>query len=263
MRTVSDIGAASISLYAVVVAVVIGATSLYREVELKTIFPILARPIRRGEYLVGKYLGVVFTLVVFVIANAAVLFLALAFMAEVPLAQVLGTALGSVVVASFIAFRYPRSRTIMPFLWAVVVFVIAYFMAEDSLVHRRVVVHSALLSVLEVAILAAITTLFASFSSPFLSAVLTFAVFLVGRSADTLARLPEAVFGSLIKSLGTLAAHVVPNLMLYVPPRPLLAGELPDVAFEPYLGQAALFAAAWSVGLLTLASLIFRRRDFL
>jgi hypothetical protein len=93
--------------------------------------------------------------------------------------------------------------------------------------------------------------------------VLTFAVFLVGRSADTLARLPEAVFGSLIKSLGTLAAHVVPNLMLYVPPRPLLAGELPDVAFEPYLGQAALFAAAWSVGLLTLASLIFRRRDFL
>src|SRR5689334_16160318 len=57
MRVVSDLGAASISIYGVVVAVVLGATSLYRELELKTVFPILARPIRRTEYLVGKYLG--------------------------------------------------------------------------------------------------------------------------------------------------------------------------------------------------------------
>ena len=54
MRVVSDLGSASISLYAIAVAVVLGATSLYRELELKTIFPILARPIRRSEYLVGN-----------------------------------------------------------------------------------------------------------------------------------------------------------------------------------------------------------------
>ncbi|HET9930339.1 MAG TPA: hypothetical protein VFQ35_06625, partial [Polyangiaceae bacterium] len=41
LRVVSDLGAASVSIYGIVVAVVLGATSLYRELELKTIFPIL------------------------------------------------------------------------------------------------------------------------------------------------------------------------------------------------------------------------------
>src|SRR5260221_5114409 len=54
LRVVSDLGAASISIYGIVVAIVLGATSLYRDLQLKTIFPIFARPIRRSEYLVGK-----------------------------------------------------------------------------------------------------------------------------------------------------------------------------------------------------------------
>src|SRR3954465_12493485 len=77
LRVVSDLGAAAISLYAIIVAVVLGATSLYRELELKTLFPILARPIRRSEYLVGKLLGTVLTLAVFVAANCGVLLVAL------------------------------------------------------------------------------------------------------------------------------------------------------------------------------------------
>src|SRR5262245_61891154 len=78
MRVVSDLGSASISLYAVIVAIVLGATSLYRELEQKTIFPILARPIRRSEYLVGKLAGTVLTLGVFIAANAGALLFALA-----------------------------------------------------------------------------------------------------------------------------------------------------------------------------------------
>src|SRR4051812_34788435 len=57
LRVVSDLGAASVSLYSIIVAVVLGATSLYRELELKTLYPILARPVGRAEYLAGKYLG--------------------------------------------------------------------------------------------------------------------------------------------------------------------------------------------------------------
>ena len=57
LRVISDLGAATVSFFGIVVAVVLGATSLYRELELKTVFPILARPIHRAEYLVGKYLG--------------------------------------------------------------------------------------------------------------------------------------------------------------------------------------------------------------
>src|SRR5262249_13195470 len=65
-RVVADVGAAAASLYAVLVAIVLGATSLHRELELKTVFPILTRQLRRHEYLVGKYLGMLVTLAVFV-----------------------------------------------------------------------------------------------------------------------------------------------------------------------------------------------------
>ena len=44
-RVVSDFGAMTISVFSIAVAILIGATSLYRELELKTILPILARPI--------------------------------------------------------------------------------------------------------------------------------------------------------------------------------------------------------------------------
>ncbi len=59
---------------------------------------------------------------------------------------------------------------------------------------------SAALTVFEVVIVAAVATLFSSFSSPFLTAVFTFGVFIVGRSADTLARLPHRVFGRTIQA---------------------------------------------------------------
>jgi hypothetical protein len=96
-----------------------------------------------------------------------------------------------------------------------------------------------------------------------LTAVFTLGLFVVGRSADTLARLPERVFGPTIHAMGSGASKVVPNLMLYVPPRPLLTGEASDVALWPYVGSAALHALAWAALLLAAASLIFRRRDFI
>src|SRR5262245_46107414 len=72
MRMLADLSAASISLGAVLVAIILGATSLYRELELKTVFPILTRKLRRHEYIVGKYLGIVMTLLAFVAIDGAV-----------------------------------------------------------------------------------------------------------------------------------------------------------------------------------------------
>ena len=122
---------------------------------------------------------------------------------------------------------------------------------------------SALLTLSEVALVTAIATVFAAFSSPFLTAVFTFGVFAVGRSADTLARLPVRIFGSVLTGMGSVLAKVVPNLMLYVPPRPLLTGEASGQSLGSYLGMALLHSLVWSVLLLTCASVLFRRRDFL
>ena len=263
LRVVADLGAASVSLYGVSVAVVLGATSLYRELELKTLFPILARPIRRTEYLVGKYLGAVATLAVFILANAGVLLLALGALSgtrAVEAAAVLG---GSLVVVVLAAVRLPRFRTFAPVPWAVVLAVSGWALAVDAPDDRRVVLGSAVLTLCEVGIVTAIATVFSSFSSPFLTALFTFGVFLVGRSADTLAHLPERFFGHAIHQVAAGLSHVVPNLMLYVPPRSLLTGEAIGAGLGEYLLLATAHALAWSAGLLAAASLIFRRRDFL
>jgi ABC-type transport system involved in multi-copper enzyme maturation permease subunit len=263
LRVVSDLGSASISVYGIVVAVVLGATSLYRELELKTIFPILARPIRRPEYLVGKFLGTVLTLGVFIAANSGVLLLALGVQAGRPLAAPLGIALGVTLVACVLAFRLARVRSYLPIPWALLILLAGAYFAGGAPDDRRVVLGSAVLTLSEVALVTAIATLFSSFSSPFLSAVFTFGLFVVGRSADTLARLPVRLFGPGVASLGALLAKLVPNLMLYVPPRPLLTGEASGSSLGSYLGMAALHSLAWSVLLLACASVLFRRRDFL
>jgi ABC-type transport system involved in multi-copper enzyme maturation permease subunit len=263
LRVISDLGAASISVYGIVVAVVLGATSLYRELELKTIFPILARPIRRSEYLVGKFLGTVVTLAVFIAANSGVLLLALGVEAGRPIAAPVATAAGITLVAAVLAFRLARARTYLPIPWAFLLLLTGAYFAAGAPDDRRVVLGSALLTLSEVALVTAIATLFSSFSSPFLSAVFTFGLFMVGRSADTLARLPVRVFGAGLAGLGSLLAKLVPNLMLYVPPRTLLTGEASGPSLGGYLGMAALHSLAWSVLLLACASILFRRRDFL
>jgi len=263
LRVVSDLGAASISIYGIVVAVVLGATSLYRELELKTIFPILARPIRRSEYLVGKFLGTVLTLAVFIAANSGVLLLALGIEAGRPLAAPLAVGIGVTLLASLLAFRVARLRSYVPIPWALLILLAGAYFAGGAPDDRRVVLGSALLTLCEVALVTAIATLFSSFSSPFLSAIFTFGLFVVGRSADTLARLPARLFGAGLASLGSVLAKLVPNLMLYVPPRPLLTGEASGPSLSGYLGMAALHSMAWSVLLLACASVLFRRRDFL
>jgi len=263
LRVVSDLGAASISIYGIVVAVVLGATSLYRELELKTIFPILARPIRRAEYLVGKYLGTVLTLAVFIAADSGALLLALGVAGGRSLVSALALAAGITALAGGMALRAARWRTFLPIPWAFGLLLAGALFAVSAPDDRRVILGSALLTLSEVAVVAAIATVFAAFSSPFLTAVFTFGVFIVGRSADTLARMPVRVFGAPLVRLCGGIARVVPNLMLYVPPRPLLTGEASGVSLGSYLMMAVLHALAWSVLLLTAASLLFRRRDFL
>jgi hypothetical protein len=75
--------------------------------------------------------------------------------------------------------------------------------------------------------------------------------------------LPVKVFGPVIHEVGVWVAKVVPNLMLYVPARPLLTGEAASVDLGQYLAMAAGHAVLWSVLLVALASIVFQRRDFL
>lgn len=262
-KVVSDLGAASISLYSIIVAVILGATSLYRELELKTLFPILARPIERWEYLVGKYLGTLLVLVAFIGLNSGLLLFAIGAIGSRPLVLALALPLAQIAACLLWGWRVPRMRTWLPLPLAVSLLATGAWFAADSVTERSVIVVQGLFTTLEVSIVTCLCLVFAAFSSPFLTAIFTLSVFLVGRSADTLARLPEMMFGKAIKQLGLVLSYVFPNLMVYVPSRDLLTGEAAGVSLFSYAGFAALQAVSWSVGLLTVAALIFRRRDFL
>ncbi len=262
-RVVADLGAASISAYAIIVAIMLGATSLYRELELKTIFPILARPIERWEYLLGKFLGTVLTLVAFIAANSGLLLFSLGALTTRSLQSSLLAPCGVVVVAALLGWRLPRLRSWLPIPAGFVLLALGAWFARDAVSDRNVILGQGLLSLLEVCIVTALTLLFAAFSSPFLTAVFTLAVFLVGRSADTLAQLPERVFGPVLKQMGVVLSRVFPNLMVYVPSRTLLTGEAIGVEYWRYTGWAAVQALGWAVGLLTVSSWVFKRRDFL
>ncbi len=151
----------------------------------------------------------------------------------------------------------------MPIAWAGLILIAGAYFASGAPDDRRVVLGSAALTLAEVALVTAIATVFSAFSSPFLSAVFTFGLFAVGRSADTLARLPARIFGPFLASGAGLLAKLVPNLMLYVPPRPLLTGETSGPSLASYLGMAALHSLAWSVLLLACPGSFVRRRHFL
>jgi hypothetical protein len=136
-------------------------------------------------------------------------------------------------------------------------------LAGGAPAERRVVLFGGVLAFLEVGIVAAWATLFSSFSTPFLSALLTLWMLIIGRNADVLARMPVKFFGPQISGAGRALSKVVPNLQIYVPPRPLLTGEVVDVNLPAYLGMASLTAVGWAVLLLAVASFVFKRRDFL
>ncbi len=262
-RVVSDLGAAAISLFSIVVAVLIGATSLHRELEQKTIFPILARPIHRSEYLVGKYLGTLLTIAVFIMADAGLVLLISAALADRPLALVIGVGLGLTLALALAAYRFPWARTFGPIPWSMLLLAAGALLAGAAPDERKVVLAASLLAFFEVAIVAAVATLFSAFSTPFLSALLTLGVVIVGRSADTLARFPAKVYGQFAHDAAATLSRVWPNLHIYVPPRPLLTGEAAGADLGTYLAMAALASIAWSTGLIAVASFIFKKRDFL
>lgn len=262
-RVVSNIGAASLSLFSVAVTIVIGATSLHRELEQKTIFPILARPIGRSEYLAGKLLGTVLTLATFIMADAGLVLFLGAGLGGRPIGLVLGVAGGLVAALAIAMVKWPSARTYGPVPWAVLVLLAGAWLCGSAPDERRVVLGSAALTLIEVTVVAAVVLLFSSFSTPFVSALLALGVFIVGRNADMLPRLPVKMFGQAIHDAGVLLAKVVPNLQIYVPPRPLLTGEALDANLPEYFGRALLHGGAWTLGLFATASFLFKRRDFL
>jgi len=71
-KIIKDVGLASISVFGVLMAILIGTGLVYKEIDKKTIFTLLAKPLHRAEFILGKFLGLVLTLFVMTAAMAAI-----------------------------------------------------------------------------------------------------------------------------------------------------------------------------------------------
>src|SRR2546423_10152272 len=74
---VVDLGLTAVSLFGVVIAIFIGIGLVAKEIERRTLYTVLARPVRRWEFIVGKFLGLTGTLVVNTICMSLGVFAAL------------------------------------------------------------------------------------------------------------------------------------------------------------------------------------------
>lgn len=74
-----SLGLSAISIIGLLIAVFIGVGLVSKEMDKRTLYALLSKPIRRWEFLVGKFGGLVLTLTVNTAAMAAGLFFALLF----------------------------------------------------------------------------------------------------------------------------------------------------------------------------------------
>jgi len=74
-RLMQDFGLVAISAFAVLVAVFVGAGLVRKEIDKRTVFILFSKPVGRGEFLVGKYLGLGLTMAIVVFGMTVFLFL--------------------------------------------------------------------------------------------------------------------------------------------------------------------------------------------
>ncbi len=263
MRVVTDLGLASISLFSVVIAIFLGSSLLYKEIERKTLYVILPKPIARFEFLLGKYFGIVATCAVFIAIMGALQLLVTAIQAEASTALVIAVPI--VLLASLgIAFLAAKDRTLVVPIWSIVALGASAWICSTVDVELFQLLSSLLLSLGEVLILTAVALLFSSFSTPFLTGAFTFGVWLVGRAAHDMVAMETRVLSPAMKTLLRWLAEVLPNFNLFVPGRNTLVTKTAAYG-EPltYLATSMGYAILYAGATLFVAALIFRRRDFL
>jgi Cu-processing system permease protein len=206
---VVNLGLTAVSLFGVVIAIFIGIGLVSKEIDKRTLYTVLSRPVRRWEFVVGKFFGLAGTLVVNTLFMAIGVFLALL----------------------YVAHKFERIDA-----W---VLVALYFI------------------VLQFLIVCALSLFFSSFSTSLMSAVFTFALFVIGSLAEDLRGFAKITHG-LAGWLVTAVAYLVPNFSAL--------NVINQVAHgDPVPGRLILYNSVYALLYSTVAVsgavLIFQRRN--
>lgn len=212
-RVLVDFGLAATSLMEIIIAITMGVILVYKEIDRKTFYLILPKPIRRPEVILGKFFGLLFVLAV-----------SLALMAG-------GWLVSLAAKGVSIPAGIPQSLILV---WC------------------------------QAALITSVALFFSSFASPVLSGVFTFGVFLVGSSVTVLQELMMARKGMLAEGgsfrfVAEMAVAVFPDLSVFNVGKELIL-RIPIT--WSYVGSSVLYCGFYCVMFLSLAALIFQRRDF-
>ncbi len=205
------LGLTSISVFGLLIAIFIGIDLVSREIERRTIYNILSKPVTRVEFLLGKYLGLLLTLLV----NTAIM------------------------TAGFYA---------------------ALFYQKRSLGLRDLVYLGAIYFILiQLAMVVGIALVFSCISTPVLSAVYTFCLYVIGNFSADLRAFGQETHSAMLGTMTDILYYALPNFGDFnVITQVAHAQGIPSYL---WIGNS-LYALLYISILLGLAVLIFEGREF-
>jgi Cu-processing system permease protein len=212
VKIIKDLGLAAMAVVGLFIAIFIGIGLVSKEVERRSVYSLLTKPVSRPQFVVGKYAGLVLTLAVYVAVMTAALYLLLAWMTWVTAPNVQ------------LGWDAP---------------------GVDPAMLRAV-----FLIFVELALVTAIALFFSTFSSPMLSAALTLGLWIAGRLNADLRNFDAVVDSAAAVWLARGLYHVLPDFSAFdvklevVHGMPVAAGYLAVTAAYGAVYIVALLLAA-------------------
>ena len=227
-RVTRDIGLGGIGLFGVLIAIFVGVNLVYKEIQLKTVYAMLAKPVRRHEFILGKFAGMVLTLVLLIAVMALVLVIVLGVQGvqpDVALAKALLLLVVEVVVVTAVAVMFSSFST--PFLsgaFTLGIYVVGRLQPELRGLQAKL-------------------------------------------AAATVADGAAAAGNVILRGVLTVLTTVFPDLHLFYVSGHEVAGKAvsvhgPTFVGWDYVAHATAYGLTYAAVMLLIAALIFRRRDF-
>jgi Cu-processing system permease protein len=221
IKIIKDLGLAAISIFGLLMSVFIGIGLVWKEVEKRSIYSLLSKPIRRSQFVLGKYCGLVLTLGINVAVMSLAFYAVLAYM-------------------GWQASPDERASWEAP--------------ALDLLMMKAIV-----LIMIELMLVTAIALFFSTFSSPFLSAILTLGLWVIGHFNADLRNFEAVVESRPAAWLARAFYYALPNFAAFDIKAQVVHGQ----AVAPgYVVVTALYGLTYLAFVLLAAITVFSRRDF-
>ena len=119
VKIVKDLGLSAISVFGLLATTFVGVSLVFKEIERRTVLTLLAQPVRRWQFVVGKYVGLLMVLGAAVGVTGAAVLAAVGFSGEPPWPLIPAIALIAVELALVAAFAVLFSSFTNPILAAV------------------------------------------------------------------------------------------------------------------------------------------------